>query len=86
MKESGELLKKIIAIIRDRRESPRFFGRRSLDKKRGEVCEIIDGEPRVFLTISLPNFQGEEAASLRAESMNDICSAELVIEALERTI
>lgn len=74
-------LKAIAKLIKNRRELPRFEGRRSLDKKRGEVIECNgDDDPPVVEHIDLPNFEGEQAASERAEVLSDEWTAAEILK------
>lgn len=73
---NDEQLKKICKLISDHDDQPRFQGRRSIDKRYGEVIEITDrhcvpanGYP-IVETIDRPNFEGESAAILIARVMS----------------
>lgn len=72
MNES-ETIQRIAELVKSRREFPRFQGRRSLDKKNGEVVEIINKSHDCIIVerIDLPNFQGEAAACDRASTLSD---------------
>jgi hypothetical protein len=80
MNES-ETTQRIAELIKRRRESPQFEGRRSLDKKTGEVVQIIgyniDGV--IVERIDLPNFRGEAAASERAKILSDQWTASQIV-------
>lgn len=78
------LVQYVSGAIKRRRESPRYIGRRSIDKSRGEVLFIPEGqdEGKVIETIDLPNFDGERAAKDRAEELSDQWAALHIVETI----
>ena len=80
MSES-ETAQRIAELIKDRRECPRFVGRRSSDKQCGEVVEIISESlgTAIVERIDLPNFKGETAASERATIKSDEWTASQIM-------
>jgi hypothetical protein len=77
----SETIQRIAELIKDRRECPRFEGRRSSDKQSGEVVEIISESLDTVIVerIALPNFKGETAASERATIKSDEWTASQIM-------
>ena len=84
----SETFQRIAGLIKDRRKSPRFEGRRSGDKQCGEVVEIMSEslDTAIVERIALPNFKGEAAASERATIKSDEWAASQIMALFSQSV